>query len=311
MNWFCCLPCPLQYCFIFGVSFICTTSVAFVYQYYTVYKVKKKKSLVSDGSEKNQNLEVNLENKPNQRGSLEKLPNMAFLSNNKESFCSFFENETGENEFELNTEKDFIPFFTEDKLEYFIKKSVLCPSSKVAVENVDDDFSEQKMVRKIVILGLENSGKSTLLAQLSKKGNHYIEYKPTKGFNVKCISFDNCDLSIWEIGGEEDYRVYWRNFSDTTDMIIFVIDSSERNKFKSAKTFFSEILGNLHETVDLHIVATKVDKNQSASLEELYLALELEKSIWEIHQVSMVTEDATKNIGIAQLQQLCLGNGDK
>ncbi|XP_047129021.2 uncharacterized protein LOC100214495 isoform X1 [Hydra vulgaris] len=225
---------------------------------------------------------------------------MVFLSNNKESFCTFFENKTGENDFELDTEKDFIPFFTEDKLEYLIKKSILSPSSKVAVENVDDDFSEEKIVRKIVILGLENSGKSTLVAQLSKKGNHYMEYKPTKGFNVKCISFDNCDLSIWEIGGEEDYRVYWRNFSYTTDMIIFVIDSSDRNKFKSAKTFFSEILENLHETVNLHILATKVDKNQSASLEELYSALELEKSIWEIHKVSMVTEDATENIELAR-----------
>ena len=110
------------------------------------------------------------------------------------------------------------------------------------------------------------------------------------------------------VGGGEDYRLYWRNFCDTTNLILFVIDSSDRDKFKSAKKYFLEIIESLHGTVDLQIVATKSDKEESASLEELYTALGLEKTSQDILRVAVVTGGAVENIGIEQLQHLCLAD---
>ena len=59
-------------------------------------------------------------------------------------------------------------------------------------------FSTLQASRKVLILGLEQSGKSALLSQLSKEGTDCSQYIPTKGFNVVCISFDKVDLNIWE-----------------------------------------------------------------------------------------------------------------
>ena len=57
---------------------------------------------------------------------------------------------------------------------------------------------------RILILGLENAGKTTLLYQLQL--NQIIEAVPSKkyiaiGFNVEIIQYQNIKLQMWDLGG--------------------------------------------------------------------------------------------------------------
>uniref|UniRef100_A0A914N8J0 Uncharacterized protein n=1 Tax=Meloidogyne incognita TaxID=6306 RepID=A0A914N8J0_MELIC len=62
---------------------------------------------------------------------------------------------------------------------------------------------------------------------------------------------DDVRLNVWDIGGQRKIRPYWKNYFDNTDVLIYVIDSSDRKRFDetamdlltSAKA--SEIAGGL------------------------------------------------------------------
>jgi ADP-ribosylation factor-like protein 3 len=51
-----------------------------------------------------------------------------------------------------------------------------------------------------LVLGLDNSGKTTILKKLSDEDIEQI--MPTQGFNIKTLMQDNFKLNVWDIGGE-------------------------------------------------------------------------------------------------------------
>lgn len=176
----------------------------------------------------------------------------------------------------------------------------------VEVDSLDDVFMEQKLHRKVLLLGLENSGKSSLLSQMSKEGNNCVKYEPTKGFNVVCISFENVDISIWEIGGGEQYRSYWKNFCSTTDLILYVVDSTTPDRFTQARKYFSEIIEDINDEIDFRIIATKSDLPESVSKDQIRDALGLDGTEWDILKVATKSGGAKENIGIDEIQSYCL-----
>ena len=75
------------------------------------------------------------------------------------------------------------------------------PCDRLPSENVDDtDYDERTISssgKKVLVLGLERSGKSCLLAALSNQ-EVLKDYEPTLGFNVVCITNVGQRLDIIE-----------------------------------------------------------------------------------------------------------------
>ena len=57
---------------------------------------------------------------------------------------------------------------------------------------------EDKQVR-ILVLGLDNAGKTTILKALSNEDISKIT--PTHGFNIKNLVHDGFKLNVWDVGG--------------------------------------------------------------------------------------------------------------
>lgn len=57
---------------------------------------------------------------------------------------------------------------------------------------------EENPEKKIIVLGLESAGKSTILAQVTSGPLKNYDVKPTEGFNVTCLHSGNISLNIWE-----------------------------------------------------------------------------------------------------------------
>ena len=53
---------------------------------------------------------------------------------------------------------------------------------------------------RILVLGLDNAGKTTILKKLSDEEITHI--MPTQGFNIKSLSKDGFKLNVWDIGGK-------------------------------------------------------------------------------------------------------------
>lgn len=71
---------------------------------------------------------------------------------------------------------------------------------------------------RILVLGLDNAGKTTLLKTLANEDA--TDARPTQGFNVKTVTLDGFKLHVWDIGGQEAIRPYWRNYFETTDCLV-------------------------------------------------------------------------------------------
>ena len=74
----------------------------------------------------------------------------------------------------------------------------------------------------MLMLGLDNSGKTTALKQLASEDVSHIT--PTQGFNIKSLNQDGFKLNVWDIGGQKAIRPYWRNYYEQTDAMVYVID---------------------------------------------------------------------------------------
>ena len=68
---------------------------------------------------------------------------------------------------------------------------------------------QEKEVR-ILVLGLDNAGKTTILRGLSNEDISKIT--PTHGFNIKNLVHEDFKLNVWDVGGQKRLREMWRYY---------------------------------------------------------------------------------------------------
>lgn len=78
---------------------------------------------------------------------------------------------------------------------------------------------------KVVMLGLDGAGKTTILYSL--KLGDVINTIPTIGFNVEELNFKTIKFMVWDVGGQEKLRNLWTHYFDKARALIYVIDSSD------------------------------------------------------------------------------------
>ena len=57
---------------------------------------------------------------------------------------------------------------------------------------------------RILLLGLDNAGKTTILKTLASEDINTIT--PTQGFNIKSVQTEGFKLNVWDIGGQRKIR---------------------------------------------------------------------------------------------------------
>ncbi|EFO62059.1 ARL1 [Giardia lamblia P15] len=79
---------------------------------------------------------------------------------------------------------------------------------------------------RVLILGLDNSGKTTILRKLCEEDTSVI--MPTQGFNAKTIKGPKgVSLNCWDVGGQKAIRTYWQNYYAGTTCLIWVVDAAD------------------------------------------------------------------------------------
>ena len=88
--------------------------------------------------------------------------------------------------------------------------------------------------------GLDNAGKTTILKKFN--GEDVNTISPTLGFNIKTLEHNGYNLNIWDVGGQKSLRYYWRNYFETTDGLIWVVDSADRRRLDDCKKELHQLL---------------------------------------------------------------------
>jgi len=119
---------------------------------------------------------------------------------------------------------------------------------------------------RLLMLGLDNSGKTTALKKLAEEDITTIT--PTQGFNIKSVQLNGFKLNVWDIGGQKHIRPYWKNYYQNTDAIVYLVDSVDKRRIDEA----SEELAGLMEEADLAGVPVLVFANKQDLLNAMTAA---------------------------------------
>merc|ERR1712227_379092 len=95
---------------------------------------------------------------------------------------------------------------------------------------------------RILMLGLDAAGKTTILYRL--KLGEVVASVPTIGFNVEAVEYKNINFTVWDVGGQDKIRRLWRHYYQDTDGLIFVVDSSDRDRIEDAREELEKMLGD-------------------------------------------------------------------
>ncbi|KAL0491224.1 ADP-ribosylation factor [Acrasis kona] len=149
---------------------------------------------------------------------------------------------------------------------------------------------------RILILGLDNAGKTTILFQLQV--GEVVTTVPTIGFNVETITYNNVKFQVWDLGGQTNLRPYWRCYYGNTDAIIYVIDSTDTARIGTAKKELFAMLDEkeLKDAI-LLVFANKQDLPTAMKVEEISEKLSLSKiknRTWTIFKTSAQTGEGLK-----------------
>lgn len=144
---------------------------------------------------------------------------------------------------------------------------------------------------RILILGLDNAGKTTLLYRL--KIGEVVTTIPTIGFNVESVTYKNLNFNVWDLGGQTSIRPYWRCYYANTAAVVFVIDSTDVERLRTAE----EELKNMLAEEELRDAALLVFANKQDSvgargageISEVLKLGELKDRNWSIMACSAIT----------------------
>ena len=95
---------------------------------------------------------------------------------------------------------------------------------------------------KIFLFGLDFAGKTTLLSFL--KGTPNPNPSPTKAFNVVQMIVNDSEFHIWDAPGQINYRSTWKENLRKSNILLFILDTSDLARFREAKDEFDKIIND-------------------------------------------------------------------
>ena len=135
-----------------------------------------------------------------------------------------------------------------------------------------------KNTKKIVLMGLDNSGKTSIVLCLKgvKNLSSFSSVKPTRGFEINKFHTLGSEFNIWDFGGQEKFRAdYFKNFNNHikgASKLIYVIDIQDRERYDISLEYLSEIIKLLRKSevnLDFSLFLHKFDPDMEIIKREI------------------------------------------
>ncbi|MHA2036374.1 MAG: Rab family GTPase [Promethearchaeota archaeon] len=116
---------------------------------------------------------------------------------------------------------------------------------------------------KCIVVGPGAVGKSSLVRRFVEN-KFELSYKFTIGvdFLAKVVEFEKgkfAKLSIWDVGGQERFKVLRRSFYEGTHGALLVFDLSRGNTFHKMKYWLTDLRSIIERKIPIVIIGNKVD----------------------------------------------------
>lgn len=153
-------------------------------------------------------------------------------------------------------------------------------------------FRSHKAEAQVMMMGLNSAGKTTLLYKL--KGHQEVETLPTVGFNVEPLEAPGrMSLIFWDVGGQAQLRASWKDYLEGTDVLMYVLDSTDEARLPEALDELLEVLNDPNMAgVPFLVLANKQEAPDALPMLEIRNRLGLEcfhDRCWDLRACSALT----------------------
>jgi GTPase SAR1 family protein len=104
---------------------------------------------------------------------------------------------------------------------------------------------------KILFTGLDNAGKTSIILALKREFSKIATISPTRGAQRRIFKFLGRNISEWDLGGQELYRIsYIKNpskYFDNTEVCIFCIDIRNKNRIPESLSYLDDVIKKFQE----------------------------------------------------------------
>ena len=158
-------------------------------------------------------------------------------------------------------------------------------------------YNKLKKEPTILILGLDNAGKTTLLNYLTHEDNR--QTIPTQGVNGKSIQCCGINLNVYDLGGQKAIRDYWKYYYENVDALIYVVDASDEERIGECNESFQSLLKDEKlKNVPVLAYGNKTDLDNCLGPDEILEKLEMNGITgrdWCLYACSALTGDGVKD----------------
>jgi len=138
--------------------------------------------------------------------------------------------------------------------------------------------SSASSIPKLIFAGLDSAGKTTIykytVADLNIEES--VDSKATRGIDRNIHSFLDMDISVWDLGGQKNYRDMYLSkpeIFNITKAVIFVVDIQDHERIQEAYEYFMDIMNiliNVNPKPKVYVLFHKFDPAEVGKLRKYF-----------------------------------------
>lgn len=134
---------------------------------------------------------------------------------------------------------------------------------------------------KVLFAGLDSAGKTTILHKLKlgpTKADAMVTTMPTLSFNAEVLDYKRMHFGLWDVGGQDNLRPFWRHHYTGTQAVIYIVDSNDEERIsKSAEELHAMMADRELRFACLLVLANKSDLPYAVSAADIKRRMHLDE----------------------------------
>jgi len=121
---------------------------------------------------------------------------------------------------------------------------------------------------KMLFLGLDNAGKTTLLGSLAS--GRVKSCKPTIRPNSEELAIGSVTFRTFDLGGHASARTLWSEYFVSVDVIVYMVDAADPDRMEESQKELAELLRMpMLKSVPILVLGNKIDLREAVPEREL------------------------------------------